>query len=38
MGIRTILVDDEALARERLHGMLEDQAGIEIIDEAANGM
>jgi phosphoserine phosphatase RsbU/P len=38
MGIRTLLVDDEALARERLRGMLDDQTGIEIVAEASDGM
>src|SRR5262245_46090580 len=38
MGIRTILVDDEALARERLRALLGEHPEIVIIDEADNGI
>jgi DNA-binding NarL/FixJ family response regulator len=37
MGIRTIVVDDESLARDRLRAMLAVNEKIEIIDEASNG-
>src|SRR5262245_7046073 len=37
MAIRTILVDDEALARERLRILLEGDEDIEIIGEASSG-
>ena len=37
MKIRTLIVDDEALARERLRQLLEAEAGIEIIGECADG-
>jgi two-component system LytT family response regulator len=35
--IRTLIVDDEPLARRRLRSLLEDEADIEIVGEAANG-
>jgi serine phosphatase RsbU (regulator of sigma subunit) len=38
MGIRTILVDDEALARERLQGLLDDHTEIEVVGEASDGI
>ena len=37
MNIRTIVVDDEPLARERLIKLLRPEAEIEIVGEAANG-
>jgi len=37
MKIRTLIVDDEALARDRLRQLLEAEAGIEIIGECADG-
>jgi DNA-binding LytR/AlgR family response regulator len=37
MGLRTIVVDDESLARDRLRAMLAVNEKIEIIDEASNG-
>jgi two-component system LytT family response regulator len=38
MKMRTLIVDDEALARERLRQLLEAEAGIEIIGECADGL
>jgi len=38
MGIRTIIIDDEAPARERLRGLLEAHKDIEVIDEASDGI
>ena len=35
--IRTLIVDDEPLAREGIRGLLEKDADIEIVGEAANG-
>ncbi len=35
--LRVLIVDDEALARERLRGMLESEAGVEVVGECANG-
>lgn len=35
--IRTIIIDDEELARERLRGLLAREPGIELIGEAADG-
>jgi two-component system, LytTR family, response regulator len=35
--VRTIIVDDEDLARERLRGLLERESEIEVIGEAADG-
>ena len=35
--IRTLIVDDEALARERLWQLLQNEPGVEIIGECANG-
>jgi two-component system LytT family response regulator len=37
MKIRTLIVDDEPLARERLRQLLQEEAGIEIVGECANG-
>jgi two-component system, LytTR family, response regulator len=37
MKIRTLLVDDEPLARERIRALLKDEADIEIIGECGNG-
>ncbi|HEX4645705.1 MAG TPA: LytTR family DNA-binding domain-containing protein [Verrucomicrobiae bacterium] len=37
MKIRTLIVDDEARARERLRQLLESEPGIEIIGECADG-
>lgn len=37
MSIRTIIVDDEALARERVRTMLENEPDIEIIAECSDG-
>ena len=37
MKIRTLIVDDEALARERLRQLLETESEIEIIGECADG-
>jgi len=37
MKIRTLIVDDEALARERLRGLLANDPLIEIVGEASNG-
>ena len=37
MSIRTIIVDDEPLAREKLRGYLESEADIEIVAEAGDG-
>ncbi len=35
--IRTLIVDDEPLARERLRGMLKDDPAVEIVGECGNG-
>jgi two-component system LytT family response regulator len=37
MKVRTIVVDDEPLARDRLVKLLRDEQDIEVIGEAANG-
>ena len=37
MGIRVVLVDDHRLLREGLRRSLEDEDGIEIVGEAADG-
>lgn len=37
MKLRTLIVDDESLARERLRGFLEVEPGVEIVAECANG-
>src|SRR5436190_22121338 len=37
MKIRTLIVDDESLARERLRQLLQDKPEIEIIGECADG-
>jgi two-component system LytT family response regulator len=37
MKIRTLIVDDEPLARERLRTLLQEQAEVELIGECANG-
>jgi len=38
MKIRVLIVDDEALARERLRKLLEKEAEIELIGECSNGL
>lgn len=35
--LKALIVDDEALARERLRGMLADEPAVEVIDECAKG-
>ena len=35
--IRTLVVDDDPLARRRVRGLLEGDAEIEVVGEAANG-
>lgn len=37
MNLRTLLIDDEALARERLRGFLQADPTVDIIGECANG-
>src|SRR5579862_8520374 len=37
MKIRTLIVDDEALARERLRQLLQGELGIEVVGECADG-
>lgn len=37
MSIRTLIVDDEPLARERLRGFLADDPSIQVVGEAGNG-
>ena len=37
MNLKTLIVDDESLARDRLRGLLEKDDRIEILGEAANG-
>jgi two-component system LytT family response regulator len=37
MNIRTLIVDDESLARDRLRQLLEAEAGIEIVGECSDG-
>jgi two-component system, LytTR family, response regulator len=38
MKIRTLIVDDEPLARDRLRKLLEEEADVELIGECANGL
>lgn len=38
MKIRTLIVDDEALARQRIRQLLADEVGFEVIGEAGNGV
>src|SRR5438445_6770409 len=38
MNIRTLIVDDQLMAREHLRRMLQDQPGIELVGQAATGM
>ena len=37
MSIRVLLSDDEALARERLRSLLEEEADLEIVAECGDG-
>ena len=37
MKIRTLIVDDEPLARDRLRQLLRDEPGIEVIGECGDG-
>ena len=37
MAIKTLIIDDEPLAREKLHGFLEGAEDIEIIAECRDG-
>lgn len=37
MNIRTLLVDDHAMFREALHHLLDDEPGIEVVGEVADG-
>lgn len=36
-SIRTLIVDDEPLARERVRSLIEDQPGMEVVGEASDG-
>src|SRR5215831_11635917 len=36
-NIRTLIVDDERLARERLRQLLKDESGIDVVGECASG-
>ncbi len=38
MKIRTLIIDDEPLARERIRALLEKEADIEVLAECANGL
>jgi two-component system LytT family response regulator len=38
MKIRTLIVDDEPLARERIRTLLADERNVEIVGECANGV
>ncbi len=38
MNIRTLIVDDEPLARERLRTLLEDEHDVEVVGECSNGV
>lgn len=38
MTIRALIVDDEALARQRLRQLIADEVGFEVIGEASNGI
>jgi two-component system, LytTR family, response regulator len=38
MILRALIVDDEALARQRIRQLMTDEAGFEVIGEAGNGM
>ena len=37
MKLRVIIADDEPLARERIRALLGDEAGVEVVEETANG-
>ncbi len=37
MKVKTLIVDDEPLARERLRKLLEAEPDIQVVGEAANG-
>ena len=37
MKLRVIIADDEPLARERIRTLLADEAGVEVVEETANG-
>ncbi|MEO8383533.1 MAG: LytTR family DNA-binding domain-containing protein [Acidobacteriota bacterium] len=37
MRLRSVVVDDEPLARTRLHNLLEEHAGVEVVGEAGSG-
>jgi two-component system LytT family response regulator len=37
-SIRTLIVDDEPLARERLRGLLDDRSGVAVVGEAEDGL
>jgi len=36
-AIRALIVDDEPLARERLHGLIDDRSDVRLLDEAQDG-
>jgi two-component system LytT family response regulator len=38
MKIKTLIVDDEPLARERIRGMLQDEKDFEIVGECVGGL
>ena len=38
MNLRTVIVDDEPIVRQRLRQILEDEAGVEIVAECADGL
>lgn len=38
MGLRTLIVDDEPLARERVRGLLAHESGVDAVLEARNGI
>jgi len=37
MTLRTIIADDEPLARERVRSLLADEPGVEVVAECCNG-
>lgn len=38
MTLHALIVDDEALARQRLRQLIADEVGFEVIGEASNGV
>lgn len=38
MNLRTVIVDDEPIVRQRLRSILSEEAGVEVVDECADGV